>query len=172
MNVSSGQTHVGAMVTTMAQSGDAIFDSDKLIGLKRRRDQVLIVSDDLENWQALRAILGGEGWDTIWVSCIAECREALLADDFAMVFCDRHLTDGTYLEVLAMTQSQTRNMRLVVTSRDADWDQYLEALRHGAFELIASPCKASDIAWVLSQAKREDYKRAAFGASKTRSTPI
>jgi FixJ family two-component response regulator len=49
-----------------------------------------------------------------------------------------------------------------VTSRLADWDEYLEALHHGAFDLIASPCQPTDVVWAIIQAKREDKDRAAF----------
>jgi DNA-binding NtrC family response regulator len=75
-----------------------------------------------------------------------------------LVFCDRGLTDGTYRDVLAITRSRSRNVRLVVTSRLADWDEYLEALHDGAFDLIASPSQTADIVRVISQAQREDQK--------------
>jgi FixJ family two-component response regulator len=45
---------------------------------------------------------------------------------------------------------------LVVTSRLADWDEYLEALNDGAFDLIASPSQTADVVRVLNQAHRED----------------
>ena len=47
-----------------------------------------------------------------------------------------------------------------MTSRLADWDEYLEALRHGAVDLIAAPCKPSDVFSAIAQAQREDEELA------------
>ena len=167
MNLMSERQQTQTILPTAEQRDPAAFDSTGHVALKERRPQALIVSEDLENRETLVDILSREGWDALCVSRISKCREMLSTDDFALVFCDRRLPDGTYLEVLAFTQSLSQEPRLVVTSRNADWEQYLEALRYGAFELIVSPCKGSDVVWVLGQAKREDYKRAAFGQSKT-----
>ena len=166
MNITDEPQQTQTTVPSMDQMNAALLDSGKHVaGKERRRSQVLIVSEDLENREALVDILSRECWDPLCVSRVSECREVLLADEFALIFCDRRLPDGTYLEVLAITQSLGRAPRLVVTSHSADWEQYLEALRYGAFELIASPSRRSDVAWVLAEAKREDYKRAAFGQS-------
>jgi FixJ family two-component response regulator len=51
-----------------------------------------------------------------------------------------------------------------VTSRLADWDEYLEALRHGAVDLIPSPCKPSDVFSAIAQAQREDRELSAHPA--------
>ncbi len=101
-------------------------EAGKYLALKRTSPyQILIVSDDPDNCMALTIILEREGWDTICTSSVSGCRESL-----------------------------KYHLPLVVTSRQADWDQYLEALRHGAFELIASPCRGSDVLWALAQADR------------------
>ena len=131
---------------------------------KQRRAQVLVVSSDPEDRRVLTAILNREGWDTICASRVSECRDALAEPNISLVFCDRRLPDGVYRDVLAITRSLSRNVRLVVTSRLADWDEYLEALRYGAFELIVSPCRRSDVVWALLQSSREDEERAASGA--------
>jgi DNA-binding NtrC family response regulator len=127
--------------------------------------QILVVSSELENRRALTAILEQEGWDTLCASKVSECEEALAAHNVTLVFCDRRLADGSYRDVLALTRSLPRNVRVVVTSRLADWDEYLEALHYGAFDLIASPCQPTDVAWAIIQAKREDHGRAAFVAA-------
>jgi DNA-binding NtrC family response regulator len=46
----------------------------------------------------------------------------------------------------------------VVTSRLADWDEYLDALHHGAFDLITSPCQPTDVLWAVVQARREEHE--------------
>jgi len=130
-------------------------ETGKYIALKRGSPyQILIVSDDPDNCMALTIILEREGWDTVCTSSVSGCRELLSFGSFDLAFCDRRLPDGCYLDVLAITHTLKYRLPLVVTSRHADWDQYLEALSHGAFELIVSPCRGSDVLWALTQADR------------------
>jgi DNA-binding NtrC family response regulator len=121
--------------------------------------QILVVSSAVESRRSLTAILDREGLDTICASRISECREILSTHNVNLVFCERRLTDGTYRDLLEITRQLPSSARVIVTSRLADWDEYLEALHHGAFDLIASPCQLTDVQWALLQARREDHVR-------------
>lgn len=130
-------------------------EPDKYLPLKRERPfQILIVSDDAENCVALTIILGREGWDTVCTSSVSESNRVLSVSSFDLVFCDRYLPDGSYRDVLAIITTLKYHLPLVVTCRHADWDEYLEALRHGAFELIVAPCRGTDVLWALTRADR------------------
>ena len=133
--------------------------------------QVIVVSPDSDNRNALQSILSRHGCNTKFVSTLRECQEVLSEQDVDLVFCDRILTDGTYRDVLVMRRSGKR-VRVVVTSRLADWDQYLEALHDGAFDVIASPCALNDVVWMLKRAQREDQKSEAEGHLKTRHNSV
>src|SRR3982074_2966538 len=126
--------------------------------------QILIVSSELENRRALREILCKEGHETICAARVSECKEALQTQNVSLIFCDRRLSDGSYRDVVAATRASRQHARVVVTSRLADWDEYLDALHHGAFDLIASPCQPTDVLWAIVQARREDQEHAAFVA--------
>lgn len=117
---------------------------------------ILVVSSEFSNCNALRDILSREGRKAIYASTVGECEEMFVKQDIDIVFCERRLTDGTYRDILAMTCSWRPRVRLVVTSRLADWDEYLEAVHDGAYDLIASPIQTKDIVRVLNQAQRED----------------
>jgi DNA-binding NtrC family response regulator len=119
---------------------------------------ILVVSSEFKNRYALKEILSREGWKTISASTVGECEEVLANQKTDLVFCDRGLTDGSYRDILAIARSLGRNARLVVTSRLADWGEYLEALQDGAFDLIASPSQKADVVRVINQAQREDQK--------------
>jgi DNA-binding NtrC family response regulator len=127
--------------------------------------QILVVSPELEHRRALAAILQLEGWDTLCASKASDVEEVLAKTNVNLVFCDRRLADGSYRDVLTLTRSLHRTVRVVVTSRLADWDEYLEALHHGAFDLIASPCQPTDVVWAIIQAKREEQDRPALVAA-------
>ena len=123
--------------------------------IKINPTQILVVSSQSETRRALMAILNREGWDTICASKASECEELLARQNVNLVFCDRRLVDGTYRDVLTITRSLSRNARMVVTSRAADWDEYLEALQNGEFDLIESPCQPKDVIWAVVQAQHE-----------------
>jgi len=126
--------------------------------------QILIVSSELENRRALNAILCQEGYETICASRVSECQEALQTQNVSLVFCDRRLSDGSYRDVVAAMRASRQHIRVVVTSRLADWDENLDALHHGAFDLITSPCQPTNVLWAIVQARREDHERAGFVA--------
>lgn len=126
--------------------------------------QILIVSSELEHRRALNDILRREGYDTTCASRVSECQEALQTQNVALIFCDRRISDGSYRDVVALARASNQRIRVVVTSRLADWDEYLDALHHGAFDLIASPCQPTDVLWAMVQARREDSERSNFVA--------
>jgi DNA-binding NtrC family response regulator len=126
--------------------------------------QILVVSSELEHRRALNDILRQEGYETICASRVSECQQALQTQNVSLIFCDRRLSDGNYRDVVAATRASFRHIRVIVTSRLADWDEYLDALHHGAFDLISSPCQPTDVLWAMVQARREDTERAGFVA--------
>lgn len=121
--------------------------------------QILVASPDLEHRRALAAILNNEGWDTVCASRVEECVEIMSNQNVSLAFCERRLSDGSYRDLVAATRDLQHKVRVVVTSRLADWDEYLDALHHGAFDLIASPCRPTDVLWAIIQARREDHER-------------
>jgi len=132
--------------------------------------RILVASSELENRRSLVEILEKEGYDAICVSRTSEGKEVLETQKVELIFCDRRLTDGSYRDVVAAARSMQAKARVVVTSRLADWDEYLEALRHGAFDLIASPCRPTDVLWTILRARREEFEPVSLvGTASSRS---
>ena len=118
--------------------------------------EILVIASDPETRKALSSILQTEGLKPVQASHLSEGRALLQSQTVGMVFCERHLADGSYLDLLPVAQTnKAGNVPVVVTSRLADWDEYLEALRHGAVDLIASPFKKSDVTSALAQVRQE-----------------
>src|SRR5215469_13091565 len=111
--------------------------------------QIVVASSDLEGRRALASILTRQGLDPISTSTFAECKDVIDKETVGLVFCDRHLADGDYRDVLNASRSGKGKVRVVVTSKHADWDEYLEAMRMGAFDVIASPCRPTDVEWMV-----------------------
>ena len=121
--------------------------------------QVLVTSSDFENRRRLMQVLTQLGLDPIVATNTSEAKETLQQDRVGLVFCDRHLADGSYRDVLDVARSCPEKVRVVVTSKHADWDEYLEAMRLGVFDVISTPCRPTDVEWMVIQAKRDERTR-------------
>jgi len=120
--------------------------------------QILVVSSEFTNCDVLKDIIDREGWKMFCAATVRECGELLAKENIDLVFSDRGLADGTYRDVLVTMRLLRLYIRMIVTSRLADWDEYLEAVHDGAFDLIASPSRAADLVRVISQARSENRK--------------
>ena len=118
---------------------------------------ILIASSDLEDRRALSNILAKLGVDPLTTPTIRECKQIIAAERVGLIFCDRLLADGNCYDLLNASRAGKTRARIVVTSSTADWDEFLEAMRLGAFDVIASPCRATDVEWMVIQALR--YER-------------
>jgi two-component system, NtrC family, response regulator PilR len=118
---------------------------------------ILVASSDLEGRRALSNILGNLGVDPLTSATVRECKELMASERVGLIFCDRLLADGNCYDLLNASRIGRTKARVVVMSSTADWDEFLEAMRLGAFDVIASPCRATDVEWMIIQALR--YER-------------
>jgi len=80
-----------------------------------------------------------------------ELRSCIRKSDISVLVCEEVLLDGNYKEVLHLSRS-VGHIPVVVFSRLADWDQYLEAIRLGAFDCLRYPFRTGELRWVISRA--------------------
>jgi len=125
---------------------------------------VLIVSSRLENRKALLRILEELPVETFSVSTIGQALEVLSSHSFAVIFCEEDVPDGSYRKLLAEVLTTRHVNRLIVMLCTGEWEEYLEALKLGAADVIRSPLQAPDIELVLIQAMREERKNEAMHA--------
>ena len=114
----------------------------------------IVLSSDLESRRRLKRILDASGIDTVCSSSISDCQQILASRDADLIFCDSDLADGTYRDLLRTLQLVDREIKVVVTSRVAGWEEFFEAARLGAFDMIATPCVPTEVEWVISQVVR------------------
>ena len=119
--------------------------------------EIMVASSDVEGRRALSNILAKLGVDPLTSSTVRECKEIMATERVGLVFCDRLLADGNCHDLLSAAKGGRMKARVVVISSTADWDEFLEAMRLGAFDVIANPCRATDVEWMIIQALR--YER-------------
>src|ERR1700722_6443732 len=127
------------------------------------RLQIVVVSSDLESRQRVVEMLHRQGLDPICSSTVDQCREILAQDNVVLAFCDRNLLDGDYRDVLtaATCASRKSKARIVLMSSVIDPEEYQAAKASGLFEVIASPCRPTDVEWMVILARRNGFARTA-----------
>jgi DNA-binding NtrC family response regulator len=91
----------------------------------------------------------------------------MASSGFSLVFCEDRLSDGTYRDLLGSTARPAKSRFVVLSTSPEIDDKYEEAMRLGAFEMIASPCRKSDIQWIVIRAMQEESRR---GGNRRRSS--
>jgi DNA-binding NtrC family response regulator len=106
--------------------------------------------------------------DTTCCATVREARTLLSGPGFSLVFCEDQLPDGDYHELLSSFAKPSKSRFIVMSSTPELDDKYDEAMRLGAFEMIATPCRKSDIQWIVIRAMQEESRR---GGSRRRPAP-
>jgi DNA-binding NtrC family response regulator len=120
---------------------------------------ILIASSDLVGRRALLNILEKQGLDSLATSTVHECKEMIATGKVGLIFCDPILADGNYRDLLNASRAAKKRPRVVVMSHLSDWDEYLNAMRLGAFDVIVAPCRPTDVEWMVIQALRYENSR-------------
>ena len=120
--------------------------------------EVLVVSSDSSLRHRLADILVTLGIDPVRLSSLRECHQVLAQKKVGLVFCDPKVQDGNYKDLLSAYSPLPEKPRVVVTSSTADWDEFQEAIRCGAFDVISAPCRHADVEWMIIQAKRAERR--------------
>src|SRR6202167_2156977 len=119
--------------------------------------QIVLASAYMDDRRTMVNILEKQELDPIVASSVAECQQNMAQDNVGLIFCARSLADGDYRDLLLAARASKRSTRIVLTARITDWDEYLDAMRLGAFDVISAPCRPTDMEWMILQALREEH---------------
>jgi two-component system, NtrC family, response regulator PilR len=115
---------------------------------------ILIVSCRPDNRKMLMRVFEGLPIDSYAAATLQQAKEALRLRSFSVVFCEERLSDGTYAELLRDIRATSEDTRFVVMLCTGEWEEYLEALRIGAEEVLRCPLQPTDIDLALIHAMR------------------
>jgi DNA-binding NtrC family response regulator len=116
--------------------------------------QVVVVGPNAESTRELGGILNRCGVEPEFATTVRETQQLLARRRVSLVFCDETLPDGNFRDVLRAAKSQRARVPVVVSTRNDDWDNYLEALRLGAFDYLVGPFSAADVELLVRYAFR------------------
>jgi DNA-binding response OmpR family regulator len=93
--------------------------------------------------------------DVTVCSNLAQAIDVISRQGFELVFCDWHLPDGSYADLIRATRSAHAAPRVVAMVRISDREIRLEALSNGAFAVVRWPGCATDVEMAILGAQRE-----------------
>jgi len=121
----------------------------------RPRLQLLIVSSRIQTKRALLDAVKGLPINAYTSPTIERAWEVMLHQSIDIVFCDDRLADGYYADFLRAVRSEHRMTRFVVLLSSDDWEDFLEAMRLGATDILRGSWQPTDVELVLIRAGRE-----------------
>jgi DNA-binding NtrC family response regulator len=119
---------------------------------------LLVVSARLENKKALLDILRDFPVDVLIASTVAQAQEAMSGHLIQCIFSEENLPDGSYRDVLAAMLGFGLKSPLVLMLCTGEWQEYIEAMKLGAAEVIRSPLQAIDVELALIHMIREQRR--------------
>ena len=113
----------------------------------------LLVHENSETLTTLKGALERQGVCLLQAESRAQAKRLLGGLNPApLVFTDTQLPDGTWADILALAGKAAQPVNVIVVARVVDTRFYVEAIETGAFDFLAPPFVASDLAYVLRSA--------------------
>lgn len=120
----------------------------------------LILTGDEEAGESLSPLVTECGLEPVCLGSLGELRTSALDERAALVLCEEVLPDGNFRDALRILAAVVRKVPVIVFSRIADWDSYLQAMKHGAYDCLRYPFRSGELQWILGQIIRGRQTRA------------
>jgi DNA-binding NtrC family response regulator len=133
------------------------------------RITALLVHQNSETLATLKLALERQGMRVLQAGSRAVAKRMLGGLNPApLVFTDTQLPNGTWADILAVAEQAKRPVNVIVVARLVNTRFYVEAIETGAFDFIAPPFNATDLAYVVRSAVDNAVARRATQALATR----
>jgi DNA-binding NtrC family response regulator len=117
------------------------------------RITALFVHEKSETLAMLKSALERQGVQILHAESRAQAKLMLGGQNPApLVFTDTQLPDGTWADILAQAEKAAQPVNVIVVSRLVDTRFYVEVIETGAFDFLAPPFVATDVAFVVRSA--------------------
>jgi DNA-binding NtrC family response regulator len=144
---------------TQAQASSVFASSNNAV-VSLQHIRALLVSPDMDVRRPVVRTLEALSADAIVCSTRAQAEEVLSRQAVEIVFCDEHLPDGSYCDLIRSFGTAGEIPRVVLITRTGEWELYFEATSKGAFDVIRSPWHATDLEMAVIRACREQDRPA------------
>lgn len=123
-----------------------------------QKKKALLALHDPIGASRLKNVLEKLNYDMAPCATVSKILRALSSETIPLVFCQEHLPDGSYKDVLRNCGPASRTA-LVVCAEFYDKKSYVEAMSLGAFDYITFPYSQKDVEWIIGNAARKAAAR-------------
>lgn len=116
------------------------------------RTRVLIALADPASRRRLSNLLPQQDVEPVFATTMREARAVLTHEPVSLVVCEDSLCDGTYRDLLPVARTRRHDVPVVVTSRVDNPEEYLEAMKLGAFDFVAEPFSRTEVDRIVHNA--------------------
>ena len=110
----------------------------------------LVVHQNSETLATLKGALERQGMRIIHAESREQASRILGGMNPApLVFTDTQLPDGTWADILTEATRATQPVNVIVVARVVDTRFYVKVIETGAFDFLAPPFEATDLAYVV-----------------------
>jgi DNA-binding NtrC family response regulator len=122
---------------------------------------VLIVSERPDHLRPLIRTLGSSSARVSACFTIRQAREIFSRQPVDLVFSDEYLSDGSYRDLLLSNRFGQQATSFVLLLRVGEWEEYLDAMRLGALEVLRCPLQPAEVEAAVHRAISEKEKHIA-----------
>jgi signal transduction histidine kinase/DNA-binding response OmpR family regulator len=121
------------------------------------QDQILIIDDDLEMHNLLRACIAPLGYDDTATDNGQQGMEMLKTGQFNVAILDLMLPDLNGMEILKRIREQRPEIEIIVLTAYASLETAIEAMRLGAYDYVTKPFYADTIQSAVRRAVEKQH---------------
>jgi len=119
----------------------------------RETINAVLVHHNSDTLAQLKSALERQGMRTLHAESHAQAKRLLGGLNPApLVFTDTQLPDGTWADILAVAEKAAQPVNVIVVARVVDTRFYVQTIEAGAFDFLAPPFVAIDLAYVVRSA--------------------
>ena len=114
--------------------------------------KLLFVGANPEDHRSLRRILHDPEWRMISAFSCQQAIAYLCRDRMGVIVCDRHLPDGTWIDILSYIAELTDRSDVIVVSSTTDSHFRAEVRGLGGFEVLSKPFLPEEVRRIVLEA--------------------
>ena len=122
---------------------------------------VLIVSERPDHLRPLIRVLDASSARISACFTVRQARTIFSRQPVDLVFSDEYLSDGSYRELLLASRLGQNAPGFVLLLRTGEWEEYLDAMRLGALDVLRCPLEAAEVEATGLRAIAQKEKRSA-----------
>jgi len=132
--------------------GDILAMILETLQQQARRAYVLIVFPCNENLDDLLNAISETGKVPLLCHSFEEAQEIMKYEHIQIIICEEHLPAGARAAIFKLAKHRRRPIPVIITSRTGEWEEFLKALRQGAFDYLVLPPRREEVTRVLELA--------------------